>query len=434
MNEAATGVSWVMVSLTTQTDMIHAYVSGPPGSGKTTLCKKVGQALKLEHLSTGEILRENIKARTEWGRVAKKCIAAKTLVPDDVVVEMLAERVAKASNDGRGWVLDGFPRTVEQAAALRTKGIWPNVVLILELPSNDIRDRLVGRRFDPKTGDIYHAEFNVPRDPDVAARLIHRDDDMTMKIPARVDAYACYGHPTNREFLSIAYDVDADRPIADVAAEAMEILRSAGKKKSKSAPPSEVLLPSNQLKEAAPKATIEPEETEWSPPKSLLKQRPSSVATATTLQKVDAEIQRVVVDNNMVHQPSSSAAAADVAKLVDMERFKTMLVSGFDVIKHGRRGAPHTRTLFCDVEFKRLFWQKPDKKELKAKLDQSIALADVIQVVQGMKTDVFKRSGDTSKSDRYLSLIADDRTLDIEVASDELCVLLVRGLTAFLEA
>ena len=111
--------------------MIHAYVSGPPGSGKTTLCKKVCAALKLEHLSTGEILREHIKQRTELGKIAKKCIVSKTLVPDDVVIEMLVDRMTKANE--RGWILDGFPRTTEQAAALRKKYITPTVVLVLEV-------------------------------------------------------------------------------------------------------------------------------------------------------------------------------------------------------------------------------------------------------------------------------------------------------------
>ncbi|CAK4648960.1 unnamed protein product [Aphanomyces euteiches] len=410
--------------------MIHAYVSGPPGSGKTTLCKKVCAALKLEHLSTGEILREHIKQRTELGKIAKKCIASKSLVPDDVVIEMLVERMAKANE--RGWILDGFPRTTEQAVALRKKNITPTVVLILEvtvsfdachlnilqLPTSEIRGRLVGRRFDNKTGDIYHIEFNMPRDPEVAVRLIHRDDDTAEKVPPRIEAYSSYNQPMHREFLSVAYDIDADRPIPDVITEAIEILRSSKKG------------PSNQVKEMVKKSLViepQPEETEFSPPKSRLV---SSIKIEKAPQKIENEIQRLTTDLQDNNIAPKRAPSMEVTKLVDMERFKTMLVSGFDVIKHGRRGAPHTRTLFCDVEFKRLFWQKPDKKELKAKLDQSIALADVIQVVQGMKTDVFKRSGDSSKSDRYLSLIGDDRTLDIEVASEELCTLLVNGLTA----
>ncbi|KAF0705121.1 hypothetical protein AaE_014649 [Aphanomyces astaci] len=337
---------------------IHAFVTGPPGSGKTSLCKKVCGLLQLEHLSTGDLLREHIRLRTEYGKVAKKCIAAKSLVPDSVVIDMIADRIAKLKDSEGGWILDGFPRTVDQAKALQVKGVTPNVVLVLELPSSEVRGRLVGRRFDPKTGDIYHAVTNMPRDLDVAARLVH----------------------------------------------------------------------------------LEPEETEFSPPKSTTAFRrtiPSTTLATPTANKVEHEIQRVILHENQPTTPPTTAMVRTydrdvVTKQVDTERFKTMLISGFDVIKHGRRGAPHTRTLFCDVELKRLFWQKPDKKELKAKLDQSIAIADVIQVVQGIKTDVFKRSGDTAKTDRYLSLIADDRTLDIEVASDELCSLLLHGLNAML--
>ncbi|RHY26241.1 hypothetical protein DYB25_003850 [Aphanomyces astaci] len=366
---------------------IHAFVMGPPGSGKTSLCKKVCGLLQLEHLSTGDLLREHIRLRTEYGKVAKKCIAAKSLVPDSVVIDMIADRIAKLKDSEGGWILDGFPRTVDQAKALQVKGVTPNVVLVLELPSSEVRGRLVGRRFDPKTGDIYHAATNMPRDLDVAARLVHRDDDTPEKIPSRVDAYATYGHDTNREFLAVAFPIDADASLGDVVGDAVQILQSHKMKKPAS---------SNQSHNG------------------------------------------VNINNNQRNQdietkPAATSLAEDVVtKQVDTERFKTMLISGFDVIKHGRRGAPHTRTLFCDVELKRLFWQKPDKKELKAKLDQSIAIADVIQVVQGIKTDVFKRSGDTAKTDRYLSLIADDRTLDIEVASDELCSLLLHGLNAML--
>ncbi|ETV91703.1 hypothetical protein H310_13772 [Aphanomyces invadans] len=424
---------------------IHAFVSGPPGSGKTSLCKKVCGLLQLEHLSTGDLLREHIRLRTELGKVAKKCIAAKTLVPDDVVIDMIVDRIAKVTGSA-GWILDGFPRTVEQAKALQKKGVSPNVVLVLELPSSEVRGRLVGRRFDPKTGEIYHSEFNMPRDPETAARLIRRDDDVPDKIPARVDAYACYGHDTNREFLGLAFPIDADASLGDVVGEAVQILRSQHKNKpqatsNQTSNEAGTTTGAGSFQRSPPlepsSKTLEPEETEFSPPKSTTFLRRAGGGSATTTPssiKIDHEIQRIVLNNSHENRVATPAAptALDLAKQVDSERFKTMLISGFDVIKHGRRGAPHTRTLFCDVEFKRLFWQKPDKKELKAKLDQSIAIADVIQVVQGMKTDVFKRSGDTAKTNRYLSLIADDRTLDIEVASEELCVLLLNGLNAML--
>ncbi|OQR82474.1 adenylate kinase [Achlya hypogyna] len=413
--------------------MIQAYVSGPPGSGKTTLSKRLAATLQLEHLATGDILREHIKARTDLGVVAKKCIAAKTLVPDDVIVEMVAERAARAPH---GYVLDGFPRTPEQTRLLKKKAVMPNVMLVLDLPKEEIRLRITGRRMDPKTGDIYHADFHLPSDPEVLARLIHRDDDTAEKVPARIEAYAHYGALTNREFINIAYDLDADRSIRDVVAEATDILRSVSKVQARKEA-------GNQLSALAlpiAKALLEqPHEIECSPPKARNSVR-SDDGRASRAHKVDAEIQRVglelqappSVDNNArVVAPMllGRFRPEDTAKLVEMERFKTMLISGFDIIKHGRRGAPHTRTLFSDVEFKRLFWQKPDKKELKPKLDQSIALSDVVEVRRGIKTEVFNRSGDAAKAGRYLSLMADDRTLDIEAATDDICGLLVLGFT-----
>lgn len=118
----------------------------------------------------------------------------------------------------------------------------------------------------------------------------------------------------------------------------------------------------------------------------------------------------------------------------DMARFRNMLLDGFDVLKHGRRGSPHTRTVFADVELKCVFWQKPakDRRSKKAKLEQSLLLADVLQVVRSMKTDVLKRSGDVAKYERYLSLIADDRTLDLELPGDEQCEFLRRGFERLL--
>ena len=112
--------------------MIQAYVNGPPGAGKTTLSKALAASLHLTHLATGDILRDHIKQRTELGKAAKKCIAAKTLVPDDIVVDMIADRALRAP---RGYVLDGFPRTPEQTRLLKQRGISPNVVLLLEVRS-----------------------------------------------------------------------------------------------------------------------------------------------------------------------------------------------------------------------------------------------------------------------------------------------------------
>ncbi|KAF1336361.1 hypothetical protein FI667_g515, partial [Globisporangium splendens] len=122
-------------------------------------------------------------------------------------------------------------------------------------------------------------------------------------------------------------------------------------------------------------------------------------------------------NNNNINAllPSSSMRSTTSQPVVDMVAFKDMLLDGFEVLKHGRRGT-----------------HEDSKAAKKAKLDQGIVLADVVQVVRGMKTEVLKRSGDVAKYERYLSLVADDRTLDMELPNDAMCELLLRGFDALL--
>jgi hypothetical protein len=170
-------------------------------------------------------------------------------------------------------------------------------------------------------------------------------------------------------------------------------------------------------------------------PSETDKSRPDSNASTTSLPPSSSsnnnadELQAAIVMTSatVIHDRVASDG-------FDMVRFRNMLLDGFDVLKHGRRGSPHVRTIFADVELKRVFWQKPakDKRSKKAKLDQSLLLADVLQVVRGMKTDVLKRSGDVAKYERYLSLVADDRTLDLELPTEDHSEFLRRGFEQLL--
>lgn len=100
-------------------------------------------------------------------------------------------------------------------------------------------------------------------------------------------------------------------------------------------------------------------------------------------------------------------------------KFRARLRSGIEIIKHGRRGSPHARVLFCDEIGDRIFWQKTGLKELKPKKEQSISISEISAIVQGCETDVFKRSGNKNDSDKYVSLVAGERTLDMEAPSPE---------------
>jgi adenylate kinase len=164
---------------------------GPPGAGKGTQCARLTARLDIPHVSTGDMFRAAVKQQTPMGLEAKRYMDLGALVPDEVVIGMVRERFSQP-DISRGFLLDGFPRTLPQAEALQALLADLNqplhAVVLLEVPDSLIVERIVGRRTDPVTGRIWHLTFDPPPS-EVADRLQHRSDDTEEAVRSRLSAY-----------------------------------------------------------------------------------------------------------------------------------------------------------------------------------------------------------------------------------------------------
>ena len=164
---------------------------GPPGAGKGTQAARLVDHYQIPHISTGDMFRAAVKEGTPMGQEADRYMKAGQLVPDEVVIGLVRERLAQPDTKV-GFMLDGFPRTRPQAEALaealEADDVRLDVVLLLEVPDELIVERIVGRRTDPETGVIYHLTFNPPP-AEVADRLQHRKDDTEEAVRQRLEAY-----------------------------------------------------------------------------------------------------------------------------------------------------------------------------------------------------------------------------------------------------
>ncbi|MGA9524864.1 MAG: adenylate kinase [Myxococcaceae bacterium] len=182
---------------------------GPPGAGKGTQAKKLVADLQIPHLSTGDILREAVRLGTELGRKARGFMDAGQLVPDELVIGMVNERLAQPDVTG-GFILDGFPRTIPQAEALdealRATGRKVDAVVSLEVPESALVERLSGRRSCPNDGSVYHVVSNPPKQAGVCdkcgAALIQRSDDSEEKVTERLRVYSQQTSPLKQWYQS----------------------------------------------------------------------------------------------------------------------------------------------------------------------------------------------------------------------------------------
>ncbi|MGC9162117.1 MAG: adenylate kinase [Thiomonas sp.] len=165
---------------------------GAPGAGKGTQATFISERLGIPQISTGDMLRAAVKAGTPLGRQAQSIMEAGQLVPDDIMLGLVRERLS-APDCAKGFLLDGFPRTIAQAEGLEKAGIGIDVVLEFDVPDADIIERLSGRRVHPASGRTYHVKFNPPKTPGIddltGEPLVQRADDQEETVRKRLEVY-----------------------------------------------------------------------------------------------------------------------------------------------------------------------------------------------------------------------------------------------------
>ncbi len=175
---------------------LNLILLGPPGAGKGTQAERLRADFGLAHISTGDMLRAQVSEGTELGKQAERYMQAGELVPDDVIINMIVQRIGEP--DARdGFLLDGFPRNEQQADALGEAlgelGRRLLAVLLMEVPDDEVVRRLAGRRVCAKSGHVYHLEFDPPKHDGICdqdgSRLIQREDDQEGTIRKRLKVY-----------------------------------------------------------------------------------------------------------------------------------------------------------------------------------------------------------------------------------------------------
>ena len=171
---------------------------GAPGAGKGTQAAFICHRFSIPQISTGDMLRAAVKAGTPLGRQAEAVMASGALVSDDLIINLVKERIA-LPDCASGFLFDGFPRTLPQADALRAAGVKLDYVLEIDVPFADIIERMSGRRSHPGSGRIYHIAFNPPKvdgvDDPTGEPLVQRDDDKEETVRKRLDVYSQQTRP-----------------------------------------------------------------------------------------------------------------------------------------------------------------------------------------------------------------------------------------------
>lgn len=195
-------------------------IMGPPGAGKGTQAEKIIEFFNIPHISTGDMFRAAIHDKTEIGLLAKTYIDAGNLVPDEVTVGIVKERLAK-DDCKNGFLLDGFPRDIHQAEMfkdmLKELGISIDLVLNIDVDHEKLINRIIGRRICPDCGRTYHIKYNKPLKEGICdecgANLIQRKDDNVETVKNRLEVYNHLTEPVINFYKDLVVNIDGDRDV-----------------------------------------------------------------------------------------------------------------------------------------------------------------------------------------------------------------------------
>ena len=214
---------------------MHILLMGPPGAGKGTQAANLVNEFAIPHISTGDMFRAAVKEGTELGKQAKACMDAGKLVPDEVTIGIVRERLAKPDCE-KGFILDGFPRTVEQADALtgilKEIGLKLTRVLNINVPAAELIERAVGRRICKKCGATYHIKFNPTKVEGICdacgGELFQRADDSEETMKNRLSVYEAQTKPLIEYYQKAGFytEVDGRQAIDKVFADVVKSLKA----------------------------------------------------------------------------------------------------------------------------------------------------------------------------------------------------------------
>ncbi|MGW2489761.1 adenylate kinase [Streptomyces sp. NPDC001606] len=208
---------------------------GPPGAGKGTQAVRLAEKLAIPHISTGDLFRANISQQTELGKLAKSYMDKGELVPDEVTIAMAKDRMEQPDAEG-GFLLDGFPRNVQQAEALdellRTEGITLDAVLDLEVPEDEVVKRIAGRRICRNdSSHVFHVTYSKPKQEGVCdvcgGELYQRDDDSEETVRTRLEVYHTQTEPIIDYYKAqgLVVTISSLGPVDEITQRALEALK-----------------------------------------------------------------------------------------------------------------------------------------------------------------------------------------------------------------